>query len=280
MKLDSKYFIVDCWHHRIIWTEDKTKRIAEWNTVDYEFAGPHSIASDGDLYVVDNTGRGEVIVLDSELKFLQKFTADSPELPHKVLYDSATHSFYVLSTPYVMCLKKTGGTLYLDYKKYLPWLDGTYLRSIQIIDGLMYFISGPAKIIVTDYANESFDIVNEYPVPHELQGMNDINKVGSYFYLTSTQNSLGDIVPMIVRLQNLSSLASSNFEDVYNTIGFTYRPYYISIFDSRVYITEIGDNNGVFSFPVADTALSSVTHDISFTGVTPSDTKRRAMYPT
>ncbi|MHA6481049.1 NHL repeat-containing protein [Paenibacillus sp. strain BS8-2] len=280
-KLNGKYFIVDCWHHRVIWSEDISQPINEWKTVDFEFAGPHSIATDGDLYVVDNAGYDEVIVLGSNLKFRQRFSfIGIQERPHKTLYDATTQAFYVIASPYVLCFKKSGGVLVLDYQKHIPWIDWTYVRAISIIDGLMYFVSGPGKIVVANYANESFAIVNEYPVPNELQGMNDIYKVGSYFYLTSTQNNLGVIAPKIVRIQNLFNLASSNYEDIYSTIGFTERPYYISVFDGRVYITEIGENNGIFSFPVSDTSLLNVTHDFSFSGITTADSERKKMFPT
>ena len=105
-KLNGKYFIVDCYHHRIIYNTNLTDSISKWKTIDYQFSGCHSIASNGDIYVVENTGTNEVIVLDANLKFKQKFV-NIGNRPHKTIYDIATSRFYVISSlsPYIYCFK-------------------------------------------------------------------------------------------------------------------------------------------------------------------------------
>lgn len=247
--------------------------------IDYEFAGPHTIASDGDVYVVENTGRHEVIFFDNTFKFSKKFLGIGYR-PHHTLYYQQTQSFFVVSAPYIFCFRKINGSWSYAYQVAPPFLENTYVRSIAIIDGDMYFTSGQNKIVVAKCSDDSFSLINEYPVPSELSGMNDIQKIGDYFYLTSSQNSSGAINPKIIRTQDLTRLALGDYEDIYSTIGFTQTPYFISVFDDRVYLTEIGDDrNGVFSFPVTDIELKQVRHDINFIGITSDDIKRRDMYP-
>lgn len=86
----------------MIYTNDINQPVENWNTVDFEFAGPHTIASDGNIYVIENTGYHEVIVLDSNLKFKQRFSGIGYR-PHHTVYDPLTHAFYVVAGPYIFC---------------------------------------------------------------------------------------------------------------------------------------------------------------------------------
>lgn len=278
-KLNDKYFIVDCYHHRVIYTDDINNEIGSWTTVDYEFAGCHSIASDGELYVIENAGYNEVIVLDQNLKFKQKFKNVGTR-PHRTIYDSESQAFYVIDSPKIICFKKIGGVIVKQYEKTLTFIADSYVRSIKIIDSKMYFVSGQSKIVAANYLDESYSIINEYPVPNELVGMNDIAKIGSYYYITSTANNVGEVVPKAVRVTSLSQLITSSYEDVYATIGFTGTPYFISVFDNRVYIPEIQHYiNSIFSFSVDDVALTSIKTNFKFEGLLDASVKRREMYP-
>jgi hypothetical protein len=53
---------VDCWHHRIIYNANLIDPIINWKTLTEEIAGPHSIASNGNLYLMDDTGNHQVLV--------------------------------------------------------------------------------------------------------------------------------------------------------------------------------------------------------------------------
>ncbi|GJM73192.1 hypothetical protein HMSSN036_54080 [Paenibacillus macerans] len=46
---------------------------------------------------------------------------------------------------------------------------------------VFYIVSGPGKIMVINHQDLSFDLVNEYTVPFNFQGMNEIIKIGSLF---------------------------------------------------------------------------------------------------
>lgn len=57
-KIDDTYFIVDCWNHRVLYNTSIEKDLKKWQTLtDESYVGGHTIASDGELYVLDNTDR-------------------------------------------------------------------------------------------------------------------------------------------------------------------------------------------------------------------------------
>ena len=66
-KIEDTYFLVDCWHHRVLYSESITDNIQNWKTLSDEgYKGGHTIASDGELYLLDNTDANEVLVYKKE----------------------------------------------------------------------------------------------------------------------------------------------------------------------------------------------------------------------
>ncbi len=55
VKYGNDYFIVDAWHHRIIYNDKIDAPIEKWKTMTDSVLGCHSIASNGHLFVVDDT---------------------------------------------------------------------------------------------------------------------------------------------------------------------------------------------------------------------------------
>lgn len=49
-KIDECYFIVDCWHQRVIYSSNLTEPIINWNTLSDTLGNPHSISSDGNVF--------------------------------------------------------------------------------------------------------------------------------------------------------------------------------------------------------------------------------------
>ena len=50
-KVGSDYFIVDCWHHRIIYNNNLRDKISAWKTLTEDINGGHTLAYDGELYI-------------------------------------------------------------------------------------------------------------------------------------------------------------------------------------------------------------------------------------
>ena len=181
-KIDNLYFIVDCWHHRIIYSDTVERPIGSWNTLDENIGGPHSVASKGDYLITENTGYNSIKVFKRDRKageyYFHQEIFDTGSRPHRIEYCPETEMFYVISSgsPYLYCFKidKVSDKVILHLVKNLDFLTNAYTRSFRIIDDKMYFVSGNNKIVVTTYQDEQFTVIAEYPVPNELASMNDI----------------------------------------------------------------------------------------------------------
>lgn len=59
-KIDNNYFIVDCWHHRIIYNDNLRDKISAWKTLTEDINGGHTLACDGEFYFCDDTDSGQI----------------------------------------------------------------------------------------------------------------------------------------------------------------------------------------------------------------------------
>ncbi len=266
---------MDCYHHRIIYSDNINTDIANWTEIDYEFAGPHSIASDGDIYVVDNAGCHEVLVFNSSFRRIQTIP-NVGYRPHKTIY--ANGRFYVMSsqTQTIYCYQKLNGILVEEYHKTLPFLDNSYCRSIKIIDGYMYFVSGSNQIFVTNYISGNFEVINSYTTPNEFTGLVDIEKYNNEIYLTSMGDARYSISPNIARSASLAELSQGNFTSIYTNLSLVDSPYFMEVMDSNLYFTEVGEVRNSVLAMYGNNNLE-VYH--RYTGLLPGSIKRRETYP-
>ncbi|WP_455717640.1 hypothetical protein [Anaerosporobacter sp.] len=266
-KNDDTYFIVDCWHHRVIYNDNLEDKISEWKTLTDEVTGAHSIASDGQVYLVDDTDNSAVRVFKKNKKgFEQTQIIDNiTGRPHYIMYDDTTNNFYVISSTEqkLYTLINRNGTVEIAGSTVVREL-GAYVRSFNIIDGYMYTVSGE-KILKLDYKN-NFEILESYEVPSNLIGMNYICKIENYFYISTYTNANAEIAPEFVRVKSLKDLITGNYEDLYELFGFKGAPYYISYFDNQFFITEIDGYSGVKSFKVSNDKIRKIKTWYSFKG--------------
>ncbi|EHB54616.1 ABC transporter ATP-binding protein [Paenibacillus sp. FSL W8-0919] len=262
-KMGEEYFIVDCWHHRVIYNHNLQDPIGCWKSLSDNLGDPHTISSDGSLFLIEDTLGDEVRVFrrnDDEFIPTQIIERIG-QRPNRIIYDVEKERFYGISamSQHIFVLKKEGLDIVTEKVIRLGYLlDNSYIRSIRIIDGELYFVSGPGKIIVANYMNSSFDFIRAYEVPFELRGMNDIIKVGSYFYITVYQNGRGDIAPKIVRIKNLKDLANCEYEDIGDDLGIKGVPYSFSFFDGRVFLTEIDSYSRIISFQLIKDKITDI----------------------
>ena len=122
-KLFGLYFIIDCWHHRVIYTDNINNKISKWKVLDEKIFGPHSITSNGNLFLVDNTGNNSLRVykkIDKEnFEIIQNIHSLGIR-PHRVHYDPKQNLFFLLSsndqTFFVLKEKKRNLRNYLSKK--------------------------------------------------------------------------------------------------------------------------------------------------------------------
>ncbi|MDF2855487.1 MAG: ABC-type polysaccharide/polyol phosphate transport system, ATPase component [Neobacillus sp.] len=280
-KYNKDYFIVDCWHHRVIHNDNLTDPIKDWKTINVNYSNPHSIVSDGEVFLVEDTKYDRVKVLRRKgTSFVEsQVIGNIGSQPNKLVYDLKNKSFYGIaaSSQQVFVLKNIGNEVVIEKILKVDYLNTAYVRAISLIDEEIYFVSGPGKIIIAKATDLSFTLIKEYNVPFELQGMNDIAKIGSYFYLSVYQNGAGDIAPRLVRVKDLNDLQDNNFEDLNDVLSLTGVPYYFSFLDDRIFLTEIDSYSSIKSFKVIDDVISDLQVHYDIGQPDESSLKRRRM---
>ncbi len=260
-RLGDRYFLVDCWHNRILYNDELGDDLLDWEVLDGELAGPHSIATDGEFYVVDDTGLHTVnVYVDTEDGFLLHQTLGGEELwnrPHRVQYDDELDAFFVIGshTHNVTKLVADGDELVIERDVHLEFLDGDYTRSMSIIDGKMYFVSGPDRIHKTRHRDGSFDVIDSWDVPPEFSSMIDIYHIDDHYFLTATVNWWDQEFfedNTIVRCADLDDFVNGGCEDLRDELGIKGAPYYLSEIDDRVYVPQVYQYSGVVSFVAGD----------------------------
>lgn len=278
-KIDDTYFIIDCWHHRVIYNDNLVDNISKWNTLTDEIKGGHSIASDGELYLIDDTDNSMIrVFIKGDNGFSQiQVIEEVNNRPHFILYDDVTDYFYAIcsTSGEVLILSNKNGKIVIVDKVVIEELSKSYTRSFNIIDGKFYTVSGNGFINIINYLDMSFDVQESYKVPDELFGMNYITKIEDYFYITSYTNLMGEISPKFVRIKDLSMLEESKYEDLYEIFGFIGTPYYINNFDNMYFITEIDASSGVKSFEVINNEIMNITELYYFDGVSLESLERK-----
>ena len=247
-KYGDTYFIVDCYHNRVIYNDNLTDPIYEWFVMTEDIKMGHTIASDGEVYLLDDTENNRILVMEESknaagLKAFiptQEFT-DMGTRPHFIVYDEATAAFYAWSsmTGEMFVIRRDADShhMYLSDIRTIPELDGFYVRSFTIDGNDIYFVSGNGNIIVADL--ESFEIKQRYPVPADICGMIQVLKIQDYFYITISTDVSGDQdAATIIRTHDLAGLISGDYEDIYSNFIGGGTPYTISKIDGKYYLCE------------------------------------------
>lgn len=275
-------FIVDCWHHRVLYSADITEPIARWNVLTDCVGTPHSIASDGIFFLTEDAVRSKVLVFRRRgRKYTQvQEIAEVGSRPHRIIYDAETKCFYGIAacSGEIFVLKNRAGRIERAALFQAEPLKSAYTRSLAIIDRKLYTVSGPGKILEINLErlqDGDLHIESEYRVPFELWTMNDIMRVGSYYYISSYQNGNGEIVPRFIRVKRLEDLESHSYEDIYGEMGLKGVPYYFSFIGNRIYMTEIDSYSRIISFRIQEDRIVDIQTHFDFGAAVESSRERR-----
>lgn len=247
-KVEDTYFIVDCYHNQVIYHDNLTDPLYEWQIMTTDVTMAHTLASDGQVYLIDDTENNRILIMEKDVNenghpiFVptQEFT-DIGNRPHYVIYDEATDTFYAWSSQsgemYLFRHPREDSRMYLTEVRSIPSLDGIYVRSFTIIGDSIYFVSGNSTIIEADLS--TFRIKKEYPVPDALAGMVQLTPVGNYYYITISTDITGNQdYATIIRTKDLKDLEAGNYEDIYSHFIGGGTPYYITEIEDSWYLTE------------------------------------------
>ena len=270
-KVDDNWFIVDCYHNRVIYSKDMGAPLTDWNIMCSEATQPHTMASDGTVYMIEDTENNRVLIYEKiDEKFVKtQVIYDVGNRPHFTVYDKTSDTFYVWSsvTGELYCFRHTQDSprVYLTEIRKIDQLAGLYVRSFTIIDDDIYFVSGvssdgaPGQILKCDL--KTLTVEKSYPVPDDLAGMVQITPIGGMFYITVSTDLYGDQgFATIVRTKSLDDLSSGKYEDIYSKYfigGGT--PYNISQVDDTYYLTEHRlKGHSIWSFKVKSKKITDV----------------------
>ena len=267
-KIDNNYFIVDCYHNQVIYNDNMTDSIKDWSVMTRDIEMGHTIASDGRVYLIDDTERHRILVMEKDKQNSDRFipTQEFTNIgtrPHYIIYNNERDTFYCLSsmTGELFCFRTDPNTsrVYLTQKMAIPELDGYYVRSFTIIDDSIFFVSGNANII--EASLDDLSIIKSYPVPFSMYGMVQLTKIQDYYYITiSTDGSGSQDAATIIRTKSLDSLITEEYEDIYDLFIGGGTPYCITNVDDTYYLCEHRiSGHTVWSFEVKDNNIENIT---------------------
>ena len=242
-KIDDLYFLVDCYHDQVIYHDNLDDPLTDWLVMTDEINRGHTIASDGLVYLVDDTENNRILVFEKQgdtFVHTQTFSGIGNR-PHYIIYDAPTDTFYAWSSMsgemYLFCHEPDDSRMYLSEIRRIEQLDNVYVRSLTIMDDEIYFVSGNSNILRVDL--DTFEVLEAYAVPESMTGMIQLTKIQDYYYITiSTDNTGNQDYATMIRTRDLSGLIEGNYEDIYETFIGGGTPYYITAFDDAYFLTE------------------------------------------
>ena len=242
-KIGDTYFIVDCYHNEVIYHENMEDPLSEWEVMTDEMDKGHTIAGDGEVFLIDDTENERIMVFEEaqgRYVFSQQFTGIGGR-PHYIVYHEPTESFYCWCSTggrmLVLKREKDSHRVALMEERVIPELEGIYVRSFTILGDEVYFVSGPSSVIRARLAD--LKILERIPVPEEMAGMVQLTRIGEYYYITiSTDAAWNQDAATMIRCRDLSGLMKGEYEDVYSNFIGGGTPYYITQIGEEYYLTE------------------------------------------
>lgn len=264
-KLGNTYYIVDCYHDQIIYSDNLNAPLKQWKVMTNHVHQPHALASDGTVYLVVDTENNRVISYEKgtdRFRELQIFEQIGNR-PHYITYEPSDELFYVWSslTGEMYLFGRTPGTtdLTLVETRSVPALNGMYVRSFTIMgDSILFPCVELGAILQVD--RYSFELEQCYPVPDAIAGMVQIVPIEDYFYITvSSDRNYGRSTATIIRTTDLSGLRYGCYEDLKSLFGSKGTPYYISRFDGSYFMTHHDASPGIYRFQVENNIVKNIS---------------------
>jgi SAM-dependent methyltransferase/predicted Ser/Thr protein kinase len=257
----SSFVVTDCWHNRILWTNDLSSPIETWKVVVKNVAHPHSTAIDASesVLITEDTERSQVLImrLHSETINFQAVVALSGARPHRSQYSNLHKCFFIL------CSVPAKGKNVLEMAKLvvntaatendthvvhfeLPFLGKAYTRSFGMFSGKFYFASGE-NVMVATFQGDRFAMARTIiQIPNV--SLNDVYIASSgnmYITWTHRDSDGGGKGPQ----GSICVIKGHECHILNSLLGIRGTPYYISELPSTVLaVPEITEQSGIIAF--------------------------------
>jgi hypothetical protein len=275
-KISELYFIVDCWHHRIIYSNEADRPIGEWKTLDDDLAGPHSIVSDGSIYVAEDTGRHRlrVYVKDAEGFKVRQIVAGVGNRPHRVRYESGSKLFYAVGSidQSIHVFRNVDDRLRRVRSRKIGELGAQYTRSITIRDGKLHFV-GADDIVICRILGEDVEYLSRLPLAAAYRGSNDL------YFLPDGSGLFSSTPRKLYFFKALEELSAGNAVDISRIVRGT--PYYMDDFDGGIWIPEITEYSRIVRYGMKGQSVDFADRHVlfDFGRPTPASESRFAALP-
>ncbi len=276
-KADDTYFIADCYHDQIIYSDTLEQPLTEWHVLTDAVHYAHTIAFDGTTLLIDDTENNRLLAFQKiDKNYVNTQILDEIGMkPHFVQYDAKRQVFMAWSSItgelYLVKRAKTPNEqgiypLYIEDILKIDELYGVYVRSFTLMDDTIYFVSGHnnQKLLKADIVEQDnkirLEITARYDVPDKLAGMVQLYKIQDYYYITiSTDNTENQDYATIIRTKNLDGLNTGDYEELYADFGISGgTPYYINEIEGRYYMTHHRTDENIIAFDVIDNTIENV----------------------
>ncbi|MDO4681246.1 MAG: hypothetical protein Q4B17_00455 [Lautropia sp.] len=236
-RLNGVYFIVDCWHHRILYSQDVRLPLARWRLLDDDLAGPHSIDTDGKLYVAEDTGRHRLKVYRARPRGgfeLIQIVGQVGVRPHRVLYDPPHQQFLIMGSEdqSLHALVRGPQGLRPAFSLHIPELNGEYCRSITLHGDLLYFVA-VTHLVIYRRDGHRFRFTGQRLPIRALQGFQHGHGSNDLFFLDQRRGILTATPNRAFLFNHLMQLVDGTAQDISHHFRGT--PYYLSVFDGQLW---------------------------------------------
>ncbi len=257
-KINNTYYIVDCKHNQIIYSDSLSRELRCWNVMTRNVKEPHALCSDGDIYMVADTENNRVLTFTKgydSFKLQQTFE-NVGERPHYTYYDPVDKLFYAWSSMtgemYIYQRIGTSTSLELLEIKSVPELNNCYVRSFTVAGDVILFPAVElSSIVMVD--KSTFEILQIYPVSSDIAGMVQISIVDGYFFLTVSTDLQYDLsASTVLRARTLEDFTTGNYENLYYLFGGNGTPYYVSFFEGSYYMIHENAAPNIYRFHASD----------------------------
>lgn len=270
-KVGDTYYLADCYHNQIIYSDDIQAPLTEWKVLTDNVHYAHTIASDGRMFVIDDTENNRVVtfIKTSQGYYDAGVLENIGMKPHFTYYDEKRKYFMVWSSitgeMYYLGYDETGMQLEIKHISKIEELFGVYVRSFSVIEDSIYFVSGHnnqkmIKVNADALAQGTLEIEEYYPVTDEIAGMVQMVKIQDYYYISiSTNHQENQDYATWIRTKDLATLAEGEYEDIYACLGIAKgTPYYITQIEGRYYMAHHRTNENLIGFDIYDNEIKNV----------------------